>query len=98
MCLSIKFYRVAHNYYLVEPSSLSPHVYGMEFFLKKFRIKTKAFWCHIPCGDGRKSPIYSLSWWAKVRKLKFMLANEIALKIYGFVDIIIGSFLQTFKK
>jgi hypothetical protein len=27
-----------------------------------------------------------------------MLANEIALNIYGFVDIIIGSFLQTFKK
>jgi hypothetical protein len=35
---------------------------------------------------------------AKVRKLKFMLTNEIALRMYGFVDIIIGSFLQTFKK
>jgi hypothetical protein len=36
--------------------------------------------------------------WVKVRKLKFMFANEIALRIYGFVEIIIGSFLQTFKK
>jgi hypothetical protein len=36
--------------------------------------------------------------WARVRKMKFMLANEITLRIYGFVDIIIGPFLQTFKK
>jgi hypothetical protein len=36
--------------------------------------------------------------WVRPRKLKFMLANEITLRIYGFVDIIIGPFFQTFKK
>ncbi len=71
-------------------------MHGMELLFLEWKQRLSNSTNHM--GMEEKVHYVVFREWARVRKMKFMLANEITLRIYGFVDIIIGPFLQTFKK
>ncbi len=79
MCLLINFCRITHNCCLAKPSSLSPPMDGMELLFFELKQRLYDATSHIKM-EEKLHYVVSCEW-ARVRKLKFMIANEITLRI-----------------